>query len=951
MRWILSLVCLAGALVVQAQQPFTRNFPLGDADAPVKVNALLQDATGYLWLGTDIGLFRFNGQNFSRISDSVKQPVTSVASKGGDVWVGYANGSIGQVVDDAVRKLRISQGPASPVTVMRVLSRNMLIAGTEDQGVLLIVNNFAVSVNEAKGLSDNFIYSCSLLGSDHLLAATDNGINDVSIAGGQLKVKGYTTKDGLPDNIVSALSHIPGTRLFLLGTQEKGVAIFDAEHGTVNSILPYGEQWPYGQVNDILPVAGYRAWVATESGYLLEVRMNNGIADIRPFFYPGKSLRKLMLGKAGNIWCGTSSGLMMVTAEYLENIKLALPYSLRDVTAMTSDNGTLLVALKKDLYQVSLGDSNAQMERIFSANAPISSLYIDKYNKLWVGTFGDGLYYEQEENTAVRLEGIDEIGDDASILSISGTQDHIWVAALKGVEELTYPVGGKMTMVKHHGKHSGAGSDYVYQLFPDSKENMWMATDGSGVCMYNGSTYFHWNSVFATGGNVAYSITEDKYGDIWAATMNRDLYRFHNGRWVNLRLPETQYPDINISTVMAGAKGQVFSVYQRCIDEWYPQSGYFRHYNSSLGIGLDSTSNTLNCTARDKDDNVYLPYQHGILLFRAHKSLFDIRPAVHIRYPTVYSKMVPGIRRTFAYDENYIGFSFDGINYTNHERLNYRYMLVGYNDDWIYTNDASAIFPRLAPGNYRFRVQVSLNPSFSNASEDSYSFSITAPFWKTKLFYLSVVIFLLFVVYTYIKLRERRLKGIARLQQEKMMFEYEHLKSQVNPHFLFNSLYALSILIEEKRESAADYTVHLADLYRNMLSHSKKDLITLKEELEILGNYVHIQQTRFGESLKVNITVPADIAENRKIVPLAIQLLVENAIKHNIVSATHPLIINIAAANDQVVVSNPVQPKMSQEKGAGIGLVNIKQRYALLTKRQVSYGIQENNFVVQLPLL
>lgn len=189
------------------------------------------------------------------------------------------------------------------------------------------------------------------------------------------------------------------------------------------------------------------------------------------------------------------------------------------------------------------------------------------------------------------------------------------------------------------------------------------------------------------------------------------------------------------------------------------------------------------------------------------------------------------------------------------------------------------------------------------------------------------------------------------MQQEKMIFEYEHLKSQVNPHFLFNSLYALSILIEENKDTAVGYTVHLADLYRNMLAHSKKDLIQLKEEFEILENYIHIQQTRFNDALIMRIDVPLNLMNTRRIVPLAMQLLVENAIKHNVVSTAHPLIISITATYDEIVVSNPIQPKMSQEKGAGIGLFNIKQRYSLLTKKAISFGVHENAFVVRLPLL
>jgi ligand-binding sensor domain-containing protein len=952
MRLFIVLFFLFFTCCTWAQKPFIRDYSLIETNADVKVNALAQDTYGYLWLATDIGLIRYNGQSFQKITDSIHKPVTAITLCGKNVWVGYNNGKIGVVINLQVRQMDIKNGPASSITSLFSNGINVLLAGTEEQGVFVIMNGVGTSINSSAGLSDNFIYDIGLVGNDHILAASDVGINDISFVNGKLSVSKCTTRQGLPDNIVSAIKNIPGTPLFLVGTQEGGVVMYDGITKKITPVTSPDKTWSFGQVNDILAISPGHAWFATEGGYILEWTMNDsGHAHITPYYYPAKSFKKILRDKTGNIWCASSRGLSMLTAEYVMDVRLNKPYSLYDVTAMIWGDDALFVSMKKSLYKLVLKDSAAKLNPVFTAKATISSLFRDKAGRFWIGTIGDGLYYEKNRSSFVKLTGINEVGPDASILNISGTGDRIWLSGLKGVEELSYPEGGIVSLVRHHGKKNGIGSDYVYQLYPDHKGNIWMATDGAGVCMFDGLQYHHWNSVFDPGSKVAYSITEDNSGDIWAATMYKDLFHFHQNKWNNLRLPETQYPDINISAVSANATGQVLSVYQRCIDEWYPQSGYFRHFNSALGIGIDSTSNVLNCIAKDNAGNIYVPYQHGILMFKNQREQFDIRPRVHIMHPVVFSKPVLNGRHNFDHDENYMGFTFEGISFANHERLNYRYTLQGYNDGWIYTNDASASYAKLSPGNYKFRVQISLNPAFEHPTEDGYYFSIAAPFWKTNWFYVFSTMFVLMMGYAYIKLRERRLKSIAQLQQERMMFEYEHLKSQVNPHFLFNSLYALSILIEEKKENALSYTVHLADLYRNMLTHSRHDVISLEEELEILNNYTQIQQTRFGTALRVNIDIPAEVMETKKIVPLAIQLLVENAIKHNVVSMTQPLIIDISATKDEIVVRNQVQPKISNEKGAGIGLINIKQRYSLLTKKPVTYGVHENQFIVQLPLL
>jgi LytS/YehU family sensor histidine kinase len=218
-------------------------------------------------------------------------------------------------------------------------------------------------------------------------------------------------------------------------------------------------------------------------------------------------------------------------------------------------------------------------------------------------------------------------------------------------------------------------------------------------------------------------------------------------------------------------------------------------------------------------------------------------------------------------------------------------------------------------------------------------------------FVVFVLLAFIAAAYSYIRLRERELRKMSQLQKERMSFEYEHLKSQVNPHFLFNSLNTLVNLIEEDKQLASDYTVHLSDLYRNMLSYKDQNLISLSEEYKILLSYMHIQQSRFGNAIQLLTDIPEHLFQTTQIVPLALQLLVENAIKHNVVSVSKPLTIHITATEDEITVRNCVRPKMSKEKSAGIGIVNIQRRYALLTDRPTEFGIEDGQYVVKLPLL
>jgi len=202
------------------------------------------------------------------------------------------------------------------------------------------------------------------------------------------------------------------------------------------------------------------------------------------------------------------------------------------------------------------------------------------------------------------------------------------------------------------------------------------------------------------------------------------------------------------------------------------------------------------------------------------------------------------------------------------------------------------------------------------------------------------------------------------LKREKLALEYEALKNQVNPHFLFNSLNTLSGLIEKDAEKATHFVKQLADIYRYVLEHKDREIISLDTEMKFIETYVSMMKIRFGE----NLILKTDISEGSKlkIIPLSIQMLVENAIKHNIISAELPLTITISIKeNSHLIVSNNLQRKSSVLRGDSgewekHGLANIKSRYEYLSQGSFTvYGATDEpfpleidgSFVVNVPLI
>jgi two-component system, LytTR family, sensor kinase len=188
------------------------------------------------------------------------------------------------------------------------------------------------------------------------------------------------------------------------------------------------------------------------------------------------------------------------------------------------------------------------------------------------------------------------------------------------------------------------------------------------------------------------------------------------------------------------------------------------------------------------------------------------------------------------------------------------------------------------------------------------------------------------------------------LKRENLAAQLNALRTQVNPHFLFNNLNTLSSLIPENPNHAVDFVQQLSKVYRHILEVKDEKCILLKDELEVLNAYTFLLKTRFDKNLDVNITIPPEKMQ-KKIVPLSLQILMENAIKHNIVSAEKPLQINVFAQNGSLVVSNNLQIKNQINESTGIGLDNIRNRYKLISEKAVTVTESDTNFTVSIPLI
>jgi LytS/YehU family sensor histidine kinase len=204
--------------------------------------------------------------------------------------------------------------------------------------------------------------------------------------------------------------------------------------------------------------------------------------------------------------------------------------------------------------------------------------------------------------------------------------------------------------------------------------------------------------------------------------------------------------------------------------------------------------------------------------------------------------------------------------------------------------------------------------------------------------------------HTVIKTKDYHLK-LEKLEKDNAVAQYLNLKSQIEPHFLFNSLSVLSSLIHTDVDLADQFILHLSKMLRYVIEKNEFMLVSLKEEISFVKDYLFLIQTRFEDEIKYDIHIDQKILDKYRIPTTAVETLVENAVKHNIFTEKQPLNIDIFIDADYLVVKNAIYPRSKKANSTGQGLENLKSRYSYFTDKPVNIEKTKDEFVVTLPLL
>ena len=941
------LTAAAAMQTAQAQAPFFKNIVYDIEKKGTRLLTIFQEKKGPFWLGTSLGICRYDGINFKYLDKDSNQVTAIGESNDGVLWMGHMNGVLEYSRDLGVQKFTPPDIlPTTRITSILFDKANRLWFSTYGEGVFCYENNRLHIFNTRNGLSENVVYNLLLAPDSTVWAATDLGISVCAIKNGKKNIRVIDTKAGLPDNIVRSLRQDAAGNIWI-GLQDKGICYIDKISGKV--VVPAGtEGWQFGQVNDILPMKR-EIFIATEEFGIIEI--HPGLPALnRMMPVKGKNMhtvQQLLLDRNEQVWVVADNTLSIANSNHFQIIEIP-PVWQEAVKAIAVDTtGKIWFANKKGIF--SKDNNNTPIEPLRGIRnidyASIVSLYSDKNNTLWIGTYNNGLYrYTPGTGNLVQYTSADGMVDN-NIFSVAGIGDEIWFGTLGGAVKLD--ASQRRPHFENFTRKNGLSNNFIYNVMVDSKDNKWFATDGSGISKLGRDGFYHYDTIAGLQKNIAYTTTEDIYGNIWFTGLNSGLFCYDGKSFTRYTIKDGLH-DNEILNVVADFKGNLLLSHPDGLELFNIRRALFTFYGAESGF--ENIKPQINAWCRTPKGSILIGSGEKIIQYFPSDTRFTQLPQLVMNNVLVYFKPIGTTDNTrFTYEENHITFDYAGLWYIHPEAVGYQYNLEGYSRDWINTKDHSITFPNLRPGNYVFRVKASINDDYRYSPLLTYRFTIARPFWKTNWFGLLVLAAAASVIYFFVRLRIQFIHFEQDKEKQKLTAALAMLKSQLNPHFLFNSFNTLMNIIDKDKNMAMEFAEKLSDFYREVALFQDQESVPVQEELNLLQNYLYLQQKRFGSNLQLILNI-SSVHLTAGIPPLTLQLLAENAIKHNRITEDRPLKINIESAQTFLVVSNLISRQEAAAKSAGLGLKNIQQRVQLLTGQQVNILETEQEFIVIIPL-
>jgi len=776
---VLILGTLFFAVLAEAQVPFFHNYSLLRRNEAIQVHKIFQDQSGFIWYGTNKGLFRFDGINLERFTKADSLPedqVSAIAQDSlGRIWTGHKNGKLAFLEDGQVKSFNPAEGTsANEISDILFDRHGNLWFSTLNDGLYYFTQDRLFRIDETDGLPDIFVYDILEDPAGNIWAGTDGGAAICTLVDKKVTIKVLDYDHGLPDNIIKKLAIDKNNKVWM-ATEDAGIVSFDPNLGRTTSLIT--GSWKYGAITDF-SLSGNQVWIATTQSGLIAHDMNTKQDKVyrANSGFDLTSINSVLNDKEGNIWIGTKSGVIRTLGNYVEYISGFEPYQNPIVLALTFDgDDNLWYSTREGLFKRSVEEGGKiKITKVVQGSAyqksATISLYTDSTGHVWAGLYGEGALRINPKT--LKIQHLQKELVNGNILNITGNGKEVWLATLGGVTRVD--VWDETLVTENYTTAEGLASDYVYQVFIDSKKRIWFATDGRGVGMLDAMGMHHFEKGLKT--KVVYGFAEDGDHNIWVNVQEDGLYQLKGDTFIPLA-SHSPLRDKNINCLTSDRFGNLIVMHDLGIDIYNASKNRMRYLGDELGIG-DKKPN-LNAQAKDRQGRIYFGTDAGIVSYLDLNNDLLASPQPLIADLKVLDRKIAVLSDlNFTHDENNVTINYLGFWYQNPTNLNFQYQLENYDVDWISARDRAVTYSSLPPGSYTFKLKVSDTEDFAHANETSFTFSIRPPFWRTGWFYVLAASIVIIAGSAFIHYREKKLLEDKRVLEEKVKLRTLEIQKQ-----------------------------------------------------------------------------------------------------------------------------------------------------------------------------
>jgi ligand-binding sensor domain-containing protein/two-component sensor histidine kinase len=892
-----------------AQQPYSYSIDDNTGLPSNEVYDLYQDDFGFMWLGTNSGLFKYDGTDFIAVK-STQQTGKAIShlTIDGDkkLWCQNFSGQMFSVSGDSLKTEHNWSSRKRNFPAFAFQKNTVWITG--DSGL------YGVSAQTGKLLQ---LYNMQTLAGAH----TAYELIEIEAIGNRLyyseksaigfiednkvtRLKSDRPVYTLTDVVLGASFHSVGNHTYLIVRADTINSVWEVKNDSVVWLRNLPAE--LGRVFTAYDDRQGRWWIAGGNGaYCVNYELQEQYGGL--FFFPGKSVSKVLLDKEGNYWFSTlQDGIFIVPGT--------------DVWVHTEDNSPLPDTRIRQLATDGMGNlfigyQNGHLSKynihtrqvntisFESSGADIQALLCYTGNTLLVAQ-GKTWQVNTQTMHAEMVSGI------SNVKTLCATGPDTLVAGTVSGALLFKP---------------GTTARYIQTLRPkrvravfyDKRHlTLWVAY-ADGLYMY---TYGTATEVRVKGQSVyGTDIVQTQNGIVWVGTVSSGLIGFNNGKET---APLQCYLPNSFVRKLAATGNTLWIAAEDRLIRYNVETGKNKTYNKFDGLPSYEIADIEIAAGK-----VWLATPRGLVeIPEDFNAINNVPPSVFISGFAIHERdTLLSLKYELPFENNNIRISFKGIAFRSQGMFTYRYRLLGLDTNWITTNSSSnlARYPSLPAGNYTFQVVALNEDGVPSKAPATLSIVILKPFWQKWWFYVLCALALVALVSVAFILRIRYIRRKGELEKRAVNSQLAALKSQMNPHFMFNALNSIQdLVLQRDTDNAQLYLGKFSELTRKVLEASGKEFITLARETDMLSLYLDLERLRFGNDFAYSITIAGDIEPEETMLPsMIIQPFVENALKHGLLHKTEHKQLTVSfSVKENVLVcevdDNGVGRKVSAEINA-----------------------------------